>query len=266
MSIERESKTIVIKPVSKVKFSGQTAYTNTRTSFEGAQLGKGGYKTGLTKEEEIKFAEELNLPKGTLHKSNGEFWGNVLNMSIPNDKPYTFVVDSLMDEIKLRVLMEHSAIANNEVELAKNPGALFYIEDKEAAAKVEELEINVKMDAHDALRELTVDEQKGYLKLYGRRGVDQLSERMIKTELFKKVEDDPKRFLTFVKNPDIALRIKIEDMLESGVLTKRGSYYQFENEVIGNSIEAVIAFFKDYKNQSLKIAAEQATKDSKKKK
>lgn len=262
--MEVQTRTIVIKPVTKAKFSGQSSYSNTHTVYEGAQLGKGGYKTGLTKEEEIKFAEELNLPKGTLSRQNKEFWGSILQLNLPNDKPYYFTIDSLIDEIKFKVIQQHSSIANNELELAKNPHCEFYIEDKESKAKVEETAINFKMEATEKFMELTGEQKKGILKLYGKRGVNDMSDVMIKTQLFKEVEADPKKFLILCKNPDITLRIEIEDMLEAGVLLKKGQYYQFEEEVIGNSIDAVIAFFKDYKNQSLKIAAKTAS-DKKKK-
>ena len=141
----------------------------------------------------------------------------------------------------------------------------FYIEDKEAKAKVEELAIDSLMEANEAFNDLAIDEKKGYLKLYGKKGLDQLSDRLIKTELYKEVTKDPKKFLAFKNNPDIALRMNIEDMLEAGTLYKKGSFYNFEQEVIGNSIESVISFLKEPKNQSLKIAAIQTTKDIKKK-
>lgn len=262
--MEVQTKSIVIKPVVKAKFSGQSSYSNTRTSLEGAQLGKGGYKTGLTREEEVKFAEELNLPKGTLSKSNKEFWGSILNLSLPNDKPFYMTIDSLMDEIRYRVLLEHDAIANNELLLAKNPRAEFYIEDAEAKAKSEEIGINYKMEANEAFSKLTGEEKKGFLKLYGKKGVSNMSDIVVKTQLFKEVEVNPEKFISLVSNPDIKTRIEIEEMLEAGTLLKKGQYYQFEDEVIGNSIDAVIGFFKDYKNQSIKIAAKAATQSKKK--
>ena len=56
---EVTEKTVVIKPATKIKFSGISSYTNTRTTIEGAQIGKGGsYKTGLTSKEEEEFCEK----------------------------------------------------------------------------------------------------------------------------------------------------------------------------------------------------------------
>lgn len=259
-----ERKEITIKPVVKPKFSGISSYSKSHCMIEGAQLSKNGYKTGLTREEQEYYENLLQKPKGFLSTDNAAFWSTILNLNLPNDKPYTFVVNSPMDELKLKVIMERNDIANNELELAKMPYALFYIEDKEAKAKVEEVSINFQMEAHEKFSELTIAEKKGYLKLYGKRGVDTLSDTIVKTELFKEVNKDPKKFLDMTKNPDIELRIEIENMLETGTLVKSGSYYSFNEEVIGNTIDSVIAYFKDYKNQSIKIAAIQTAKNKKK--
>ena len=71
--------------------------------------------------------------------------------------------------------------------------------------------------------------------------------------------------MSFYENPDIKLRIDAQDMLEQGVLQKKGNYYHFNDEVIGASMDAVISFFKDVANQSIAIAAREETKKKKKK-
>lgn len=261
-----EVKEIVIKPVVKAKFSGISSYSRAHYHIEGAALGKSGYKTGLTPEEQTHYEKVLRKPEGFLNSDNKEFWATMLNLNLPLDKAFFFTINSPMDELKLKVIKERSDIANNELELAKNPNAVFYIEDKEAKAKVEEQAIDLLMIANEKFNDLTIDEKKGFLKLYGKKGVDQISDRVVKTELYKEVNKDPKKFISFTENPDITLRIQIEEMLEQGTLVKKGSFYNFEQEVIGNSIDAVVAFFKDVKNQSVKLAALQNTKNSKKSK
>ncbi len=259
-----ETREVIIKPVVKSKFSGLSSYSRAHYTIEGAQLGKSGYKTGITEEEQKYYEKYLRKPEGFLNPDNKEFWSTMLNMNLPLDKTFHFSVSTPLDELKLKVILQRSDIANNELELSKNPSAVFFIEDKEAKAKIEELAIDILMVANEAFNELTIDEKKGYLKLYGKKGVETLSDRIIKTELYKEVNKDPKKFLDFTKNPDITLRIQIEEMLEVGTLIKKGSFYNFEQEVIGNSIDAVVSFFKDVKNQSVKLAAIQVTKQTKK--
>lgn len=264
--MEVKQRQVIIKPIPKPQFSGIAAHARTVLAIDGAQLDKtGSYKTGLTIEEEAEFEKELNLPKGTLNRRNAQFWGS-LPVRLFKDKPTYIQIVSLMDEIKLRTLLARDTIANNELEKNKNPFAEFYIEDLEAKAAVEEIAIDHQFTAIEAFSGMTSDERRGYLKLYGRKGVDQLSDRIVKTELYKEINSNPKKFMDLVNNPDIAVRISIEDMLEKGLLKKKGNYYNFQEEVIGSTIDSVIAFFKDPRNQSLKITIEaEAKKESKKK-
>jgi len=258
-------KEVIIKPVSKAKFSGISGHSRTVTVLEGAQLGQDGlYRTGLTPEEEKEFAEKLGLPVNTLSRTNGLFWGSVLKLRLPNDKPFRLNVSSPLDEIKYKVLLNRSDVANNQLELAKNPQAQFFIEDKESQAQVEEIAMNYLFEATELFMNMTAEIRKGYIKLYNRKGADDVSDTVIKSELFKQVNKDPKKFIDYCKNPDIDIRIKIEDMLENGLLRKKSNYYHFQEEVIGNSIEACIAFFKDVRNQSINLAAEQDLRVKKK--
>lgn len=265
--IEVHQRTVVIKPNKTPKFSGVSSFPNTGQSFETTQLSKTGYKTGLSKQEEEAFEIELGLPKGTLNKGNEAFWSQIPNLRLPNDKDTYFEVVTLMDEIKLRALLENSRIAKNQTLLKSNPNAEFYVQDLEAVAKETENKVSTKWEAIDALRSLSLEEKKGFLKLYGPqyRGLDSVSETYINGSLSEEVDKNPVRFLNFFKNPDIKIMISVENMLDAGTLTKNGQYYKFENEVIGNTIEQVIVFFKNPRNQSIKFAATEATKKPKSK-
>jgi hypothetical protein len=259
-------KEVIIKPVIKAKFSGISAHSKTGTSIDGAQLGKGGlYKNGLTLEEEKEYCEKLGLPTGTLSKSNASFWSTVLKLRLPNDKPYYLYLNTPLDEVKYKVLLARTDVAKNELELAKNPNAMFYIEDKESKAKIEEIAMNYLFEATEIFMNMTSEDRRGYIKLYNRRGAEDVSDTVIKSELFKNINKDPKKFIDYFKNPDIEVRIRIEDMLENGLLKKKGNFYHYQEEVIGNSVDACVAFFKDVKNQSLKLASEQDLRMAKKK-
>lgn len=258
-----ETKQIKIKPVTKSKFSGISFHSKTSTVINGAQLDKSGlYKTGLTQEEEKFYEEQLNLPKGNLNKRNEKFWGT-LDIRLFNDKPTYFTIASPLDELKYKVILEHNFIANNELELVKNPMAQFYIEDIEAKAKLQEKGIKRKFEAMKILMDLTIEEKRGFLKLYGVRGVDNVSETVVNANLYGEVEKDPDRFIDYAQDPDLKIKIMIENLLEQGMLKKKGAYYTYENETIGSSLDAAVEFFKDPKNQSVKIVMEQEAKNRK---
>ena len=56
-----------------------------------------------------------------------------------------------------------------------------------------------------------------------------------------------------MKDKNLKIRVMVEDLLEKGLLTKKSNYYVYEGESLGSSIEGVISFFNDPKNQSVKI-------------
>lgn len=259
-----EFKEYIIKPVVKAKFSGISAHSKTKTVFTGAQLNSSGeYKTGLTKEEEKKFEELLGLAPNTLDRKNKSFWA-FLEIRLNNDKETRFSVTSPMDVIKFKTLTERTNVAKSELEIKKNPTVEFYVEDKEAKAKVIELKAEVELEALEAFSSTTVEEKRGFLKLYGKRGVEHLSDTIIKAELYNLVKEDPKKFLEFFKDKDISIRILIENLLEKGMLTKKQNYYVYEGESLGSSIDGVVEFFKDPKKQSVKIAMSQEVKNKNK--
>lgn len=255
---------VVIRPIMVAEFSGVAAHAGTTVVYQGAQLdaNTGSYRTGLTPEEETQYEKELGLPKGRLNKKS-DFWAD-LPVRLHKDKPTYFEVVSTLDELKLKTIKARTNVALNELDRKNKPKAQFCIEDLEAQAKAEELLIDAQFDALEAFNNLAIDEKKGYLRLYGKRGVETLSDKIIKTQLYNELNKNPKKFLDFTKDPDINLRISIEEMLETGKLKKRGNYYTFEDEVIGNTVDSVITYFKDVKNQSVKIAIEKEVRNYKK--
>lgn len=171
-----------------------------------------------------------------------------------------------MDLIKFKALTERTNVAKNALEIRNNPSVEFFVEDPEALAKATEIEANIEMEALDAFTETTAAEKKGILKVLEgmkktpMRGIDNLSETIIKASLYKEIKANPKAFLDIVKDPDMSIRIMIQELLEQNKLTKKGNYYVFQGESIGANIDAVVEFFKDPKNQSYKISAKQDTK------
>ena len=139
-----------------------------------------------------------------------------------------------------------------------------FIDDKEAKAQIEEKKIDLEFELMDKFNELSMSEKRGYLKLYGRTGVNDVSDKIVKTELWKEAQKDPKKFIAFTTDKDIQIRIDIQDMLETGVIFKKNNFYNFGQEVIGKDIDAVVAYFKDVNKQSVKLAAKAETERIKK--
>jgi hypothetical protein len=267
-----EIKVYTIKPHPRVKFSGVSSLPKTRTVYTGAALDADGlYKTGLTQEEEALYEAELGLAKGTLGRTNGTFWGN-LELRLNNDKATKFPTSSIMDVIRFRALTERNNVAKNQLEARNNPNTEFVVEDLEAQAKALEIEANLELEAMEKFSETTTAEKKGIFKILNStkkmpmRGIENLSETIIKAELYKELKSDPKEFIRVVTDKDLTTRILVADLLEKGMLTKKSNYYVYEGESLGSSIDGVIEFFKDPRKQSIKIAAGNDLKNKSKEK
>ena len=151
-------------------------------------------------------------------------------------------------------------------EIKANPNVEFFVEDLESQAKELELQADVELTAMEKFSATTTAEKKGLLKILNgfervpMRGIDNLSETIIKAELYKKLKNDPKKFIEIASDKDLSTRVMIEELLEQGKLTKKSNYYVYEGESLGSSIDGVLEFFKDPKKQSIKIAAKQDVK------
>ena len=255
--------TIKLRPIAKQKFSGLSSFPNSVTTI-GCELGKTGYKTGLTPDEERKFELELGLVKGTLQR-NSNWWGN-LSIRIFNDKDTNIDCEGAMGEIKKKILFESTKILNSPSEKNKWPKAEFMIIDPEAEAVYEEKQLDFEIEALELFSELSISEKRGVLKLYKHTaGVDTMSEKVIKTELAKELKKNPKEFVRIVSDKNLKTKVLVADLVEYKIIHKTGNYYTNGDDPIGNSTEEVVAYLNDIKNQSIKIALEAKLESMKRK-
>ena len=256
-----ETNTIVIKPIGKIKFSGLSSYSKA-TWVLSTELDASGYKTGLTKEEETYYEELLGLPKGKLGRSS-DWWGSLairLNMT----KATEFPQEDLMNQIKYKVMLASSKVADSVMEKNKFPTAEFVIVDEEAVAKLEGINIDYEIEAYEEFLKTTSEEKRGMLKLFGKRGFDKSTDSLVKSTLGKILKENPKGFLDVIKDKKIKTRVFIEELLEAGIIKKKGNYFTNGDDPIGNSTDEVVLFFEDLKNQSVKMALTGKLKDYKK--
>lgn len=253
METTENVKYLVIKPIVKPKFSGVSSYVKTQTVFCGAEMDSNGlYKTGLTREEEKEYEKILNLAPGTLGRKS-EFWGN-LEIRVNNDKSTRFALSGPMDELREKVIMAHSKIANSELHLASTPNALFYIDDPEEKAKLESAKIDYELKALDEYTTLAIEDKRAMLRLYGHSGVDDMSETMIKTELYKEVKKDPMYFVKKLAKPqEMKNEALLKELIEKRIVTKKGAHYMYNEDTIGGSTDAALGYLADPKNQSIKL-------------
>lgn len=258
-------KEIIVKRVPRAGYFGLTAYPKSITSMGAAETEQ-GYHTGLTKEEEAYYEKELALKPGELGK-HSKWWSEVFNVDTPirlfNTKATKIILDNPINQLKYKVLLASSKVANSEIERNK-PTVDFYIVDEEARAKLENETFDYEWEAMELIMKLSPEEKRASLRLFGKSGVDTLSETVIKAELQKQLKKDPKLFCETLKDKRLKTRMLIEELLEYKVIKRQGNYYINGEDTIASSTDECIEYFDDIKNQSVKLALETRLKKTKK--
>jgi hypothetical protein len=248
-------KELIVKSIVKAKFSGLSGYDKSVIVLSPElSIKDGTYKTGLKDGEQQEFEKKLGLKEGELAPFS-PWWGENIEIRLENTKATRFILDgSPMSELKYRILLNSSKVAHSELDKHKNPHALFYIVDEEAKAKAEVEQSDYEFEAFEILMKLSPDEKRASLRLFGKKGVDSLSETVIRNELSKQIKKNPEEFTKILKDKKLKTRLLIEEFLDYGIVQKVGHYFKNGDDTIASSTDELIEYFDDIKNQSVKMA------------
>jgi len=246
---------VKIKSAMKAGYFGISSYAKSVTTLGCEMSLKGSWKTGLTPEEEAYYEAELKLEKGSLSR-HSKWWSEVFNdtyaIRLHNTKTTELQLDNPINQLKYKVLLESSKIANSEIE-RKKPNVLFYIDDEEAKAKSEIESFNYEFEGMGAIHKMSPEEKRGTLRLFGKKGLDTMSEMMLNSQLVLELKKNPKLFVEVINDKDLAIKALIQEFIEKKLLTRKGNYYLHGDDTIANSTEECVDYFNDIKNQSVKL-------------
>ena len=258
-------KEVIIKRVPRAGYFGLTAYPKSTTTL-GCELSKNGWKTGLTAEEEKYYEKELELKPGQLGK-HSKWWDEVFNqeyvLRLNNTKETKLILEDIINQIRYKVLNASSKVANSEI-AKKEPFVDFYIVDEEAKARAESEVFDYEWEAMELLLKLSPDEKRSSLRLFGKKGVDGLSEVMLKSELTKEIKKDPKAFCDILKDKQLKTKMLLEELVEYRLIAHVGNYYKHGEDTIGASQSEAIEWLEDLKNQSVLLSLGTRLKKAKK--
>ena len=244
-----------IKSAAKTGYFGISSYAKSVTTLGCEMSLKGSWKTGLTPEEEAYYETELKLEKGTLNK-HSKWWSDVFNVEhaprLHNTKATELMLDNPLNQIKYKVLLASSKVANTEIE-KKKPNVIFYIDDAEAKAKSEIESFNYEFEGMGAIHKMSPEEKRGALRLFGHSGIDTMTETMLNAKLVGELKKDPKSFVETLNDKDLSIKAFIKELVEKRLITRKGNYYLHGDDTIANSTEECVQYFNDIKNQSVKL-------------
>lgn len=255
---------IKIKRIGSAGYFGISSYPKSVTTL-GCEISKTGFNTGLTVDEEKHFEAELNLKQGELSK-HSKWWSDVYNVEfaprLNNTKSTEIILDNPINQIKYKVLLASSKVANSEIE--KNPNSIFFIDNPEAKAQKELESFEYEYEASTLIHKLSPEDKRGSLRLFGKSGLDNLSETMLNASLYQEMKKDPKEFVRILTDKNLKTHMLVKELIEKGILKRKGNYYIHNDDTIAHSTEECISYFNDINNQSVKLILESRLNKKKK--
>jgi hypothetical protein len=169
-----------------------------------------------------------------------EMGGKELDLSIPRDY------------LIWKFLQHHPEVCTDRKLL--NPAKHTYLMiDKEEEAEEKLSAMDYKVEAFGKLANMTEEEVKDFLILYG-RNPSNTSYKVAKTLLGDFIEANPKKFVTLYTDSAREYKISFKKLLSAKILERRGGvYYYGEDVALGATPEQAVEHLRDAGNQELYI-------------
>lgn len=266
--------TVIIRPREKTTHLPKEVIED-QTMRIGNQFRGGDVLQPLTAEQEKEHLYPylgLRGDESNLYEKVKDFWinlsitvpygGLVLDLSKNSDGKYTNPRHFFMHKLA----KEHTQVANEKEQADANPNCWFYLED---IAKKKEEEYEKVQESKKASKEfalLTEDEEQveHVLRAWGEHKVESMEPKERENLLYRKMEADPKKFLSIVNNKDVATISFIEQLIEANIIEKVGTSYIYMEDALAESQKEMVQFMKSKKNtkivNELKARLKEATK------
>lgn len=236
----------VVKVVPIVKGNGKKVlHPNGRITLSPVLNSRTGtMRTGHTQEEIKELEAFYGFP------INNSFWQE-LSVIIP-EKGLDLDLDLPEHKLKYKVLLEHPYVAkpgekvNSAVHMVK-------IYDEYAEAKERNVKFTHKVKAMSIIAKLSLSEQIEFSKLFGIKSPESLMTDILFNKLVEFAERDPKIFVDTYEDKNRDLRILLVNLERAGIISKKGTAYYFNQEVIGANEDLVLSYLKETKNQPVLI-------------
>jgi len=206
----------------------------------------GNLYTGLTREDEKRLGEALNLDLSR----NSSFWNNFyvrvggMDVFLDTEDP--------MDELRYIFLKNHKRVKTSMFERKATADYLLINQDEEA--KRENVFNKAKTDAIVEFKKMSLTDMRKCLRLFGFSS-ENVGSELVENRLFNIVQENPNMFLTkWVENKDREVTVLIEEAIAKNVIRRNKNVYKYGSDIIANSLEEAIDFVKNPKNQDLKLA------------
>lgn len=236
-------------------------YDNTATKWvPGLNKSTGQLRTGLTQKEEKRFEEELGLNEGSL-KVNGDFWDNFF-IIISEEGVQLDTENVPLHNLQYHALKADPTIATTQSQI-NGPGIEFVMVTANDEAKTKNRERDVVAKSYAKFATMTQDEVANALYMLGAYP-GTTDPEICRNLLGDKLEKNPAKFLAVIGDPYFEDKVWLIKLVKKGIVSKDGvgqGYnlpLRFNDILLGDSIDAAVAYLKSKDNQNILIGLKKA--------
>lgn len=240
---------VILKHTKKDVWSQLVKYPGCFTGLGSYWTRAGNRYTGLTDEDARRLEKAIGYQEFHL-APNSKFWDTF--MIRITEKPYEMNTNIPEFELQYLFAKNHKRVATSSLSVRPQHDFLLINQDHEAE------EINkrskVKRLAFAEFNKMSIEEMRKCLRVFGKKS-DNISNELVESTLFDIIESTPEKFLSlWVDNKNKDTQYIIEAAIAKNIIRKSRNIYYYGTDVIGRSLEDVIAQLNDLSNQDIKLA------------
>jgi len=237
---------VVLRPLGRNSWSGVIHYRNCFTYLAPYYTRSGSIYTGLTSEDEKRLGEDLGQDLSPL----SNFW--VSYFIRIGSKEIFIDTTTPRGDLDYLFLKNHKRVAASVSEI--KPSHDFVLVNEDADAKIMNVYNKIKREALKEFDTMSPDERRKALRIFG-YNPESSSNEVIENRLSELIDKDPQKFIQmWVENKTRDTEYLIKQAIAVTVISRNKNIYKYGQDVIGHSLEDVIAFLDNPINQEIKIA------------
>ena len=217
-------------------------------------------RTGLSKTEQTKLEEDLQMPEGYL-KPSSEFW-DTFSIQIPAEG-LKLNTDNPMDNLMYKVLAADKEVLTDVTKLDITAGAGYLMTSESEVAKTQNTKRHFIVQAYAKFATMTPNEVIDVLYMYG-KDADFNDSEICKNVVGDLIDKDPKMFLEIYGDEQFKEKTWLAKLIRAGIV-KKGAIARgfdvplyFGDICLGTGLDEAVTFLLDKENNTIYVGMQKA--------
>lgn len=256
-------KLVEIKPITKSKWYGNDDDNNySRPKVIGVLVDPitKKYATGLSEEDRKHFEKELgvnlsdNFDPEQVHSY---FQSKAARIKLMN---HTTVLDPNItaQALQLKFLKASKHVANSmkEYQEGKWPHASHYLYDVNEEVEEKASKLQITNEARKIVLSMSLESQINMVLLMTNENTANQSPNYVAVKLDDAIAAEPAKFHSFIAmgKDEVVLRSTVLKLIDKNILTRKGQAIYYIGNLLANTYEDAILYFKEDQNQQQRVA------------